>query len=48
VVEGEKVFEVRPRPVAQEFVAREIEILAGEWPNPLNVDETSCDGMTGM
>jgi hypothetical protein len=48
VVEGARVFEVRPRPVAQEFAARETEILSGEWSNHLNVDKTSCDAATEM
>jgi len=37
-----KVFEVRPLPVAPEFVARETEILSGEWSNHCYVDKTSC------
>lgn len=48
MVEGARVFEVRPRPVAQEFAARETEILSGEWSNHLSVDKTSCDAATGM
>jgi hypothetical protein len=48
VVEGVRVFEVRPRPVAQEFAARETEILSGEWSNHLNVDKTSCGDATEM
>jgi hypothetical protein len=48
VVEGARVFEVRPRPVAQEFAAHETEILSGEWSNHLDVGEASCDAATEM
>jgi len=39
---GEKVFEAHPLPVALEFVARETEILSGEWSTHCCVDKTSC------
>jgi hypothetical protein len=48
VVEGARVFEVRPQPVALESVAHETGNLAGGWLNHLNVDKTSYDCATGM